>query len=107
MSIGWPVQLMRGVRHLLREGSRRIGDQGHMIAQFHREAARGFNARIGQEANDDDLLDAILLELLVEVRVGKTALSPMFLDNDVAGLRHEIWVPFATPGALCESLAFA
>jgi hypothetical protein len=33
----------------------------------------GSDAAIGQETDDDDLLYAVLLELLVEVSVGKAA----------------------------------
>ena len=43
-----------------------------MIAELHREPAE-LDAAIGQGTDDDDLLDAVLLELLVEVRVGKAA----------------------------------
>jgi hypothetical protein len=68
-----------------------------VIAEFHREPAGGFDAGIGQETDDDDLLDAVLLELLVEVSVGKAALGPVLLDDDVACSRDEIWVPFAAP----------
>jgi len=42
-----------------------------VIAELHREPAGGFDAAIGQETDDDDLLDAVLLELLVEINVGK------------------------------------
>jgi hypothetical protein len=72
---------MRGVHHLLRKSSRRIGDERYVITEFHRETAGGLDAGIGHETDKDDLLDTVLLELLVEIGVGKAALSPMFLDD--------------------------
>jgi hypothetical protein len=74
-------------------------------AEFHREPARGLDAGVRHEADEDDLLDAVLLELLIEVRVGEAALRPVLLDDDVAWLRDEVRVPFAAPGAFGEGLA--
>lgn len=62
----------RGGSHALRaEGSGGIRDQRHVIAELHAEASRGLNAAIGDEPNQDDLLDVVLLEKRIEVSIGK------------------------------------
>jgi hypothetical protein len=43
------------------------------VAEFHREPAGGFDAAISQQTDADDLLDEVLLELVVEINVGKAA----------------------------------
>src|SRR5215469_13145747 len=42
--------------------------------------------------------DAVLLEQEVQVGVGEAALPPVFLGDDITGLRLEVGVEFATPG---------
>jgi hypothetical protein len=48
--------------------------------------------------------DAVLLELEIEVSIGEAALRPVLLDDGVASLRHEIWMPFAAPAARCSAV---
>ena len=48
----------------------------------------------------------MLFELLIEIGIGEAALRPMFLDDDVAFLGHEVWMPFAAPGSFGKSLPF-
>jgi hypothetical protein len=68
-----------------------------MIAELHREAAGRLDAGIGQQADHDAVLDAVLFELLVEIGVGEAALRPMFFDDYIFLLWCEIRMPFAAP----------
>ena len=47
--------------------------------------------------------DATLLQLSIEISVGKAALRPVFASYDVAFLRHEIGVPLAAPAVFGEN----
>ena len=75
-----------------------------MIAELHPEAAGGLDAGVGNHADQDDLTDAVLLELKVEVRVGEAALRPVLMNNDVTFLRAKFWVEFPAPSAAMENL---
>jgi len=39
------------------------------------------------QPDDDQLVDAVLLELQIQVGVGETAGAPMFLSDDLTGRR--------------------
>src|SRR5207245_2350495 len=73
-----------------------------MIAEFHSKAPRGLDAGVGNHADQDDLLDTMLLELRIEIGVGEAALCPMFVDDDVPLLRSEFRIKLAAPAAGLE-----
>src|SRR5215467_4787813 len=56
------------------------------------------------ESDDDELMDAVLLELQVQVGVGEAAGTPVFLRNNLAWRRHEFRTKLATPCAVFEAL---
>jgi hypothetical protein len=58
---------------------------------------------MSDHADDDHALNAELLELLVEVRVGEPARPPVLVHDDVALLRLEIVVSSPTPPASVPS----
>ncbi len=116
MSEGRPIDHVRRMHRLSARGRRRIRHEGDVIAEFHAETAGRFDAGIRQHANDDDLFDPKLFQLVVEVCVCETALRPVLFDNDVAVLRFEIvvervppQVPLAkgwrSPAAICVRVA--
>src|SRR5271167_3409971 len=84
------------------ECCRRVPYQCHVIAEFSAAAGGGLDAGIGQHSYHDDLFDAALLELEIEVGTGKSILAPMLLDHDVARLGYEFRMPLAAPDALPE-----
>src|SRR5262245_19893501 len=57
------------------------------------------------QAYDDELMDAVLLELQIQVGVGEPAGAPMFLRDNLARRRHEFGAEFAAPRAVFEGLA--
>jgi len=89
---------------LVTERSGRVADQGHVITQLLGEAAGGINAGVGEQTDGNDMRDATLLEMKIEIRIGEAALGPVLFDNDVASLRHEVGVPLAAPASLCEGM---
>jgi hypothetical protein len=56
------------------------------------------------QPDDDELMDAVLLELQIEIRVGKAAGAPMLLGDDLARLRRELGTELAAPRAVFECL---
>src|SRR5262249_45595299 len=56
------------------------------------------------ESNDDKLVDAVLLELQVQVGVGEATGTPVLLGNNLTWRRHEFGSELATPCAVFEGL---
>ena len=100
------VQLVRRAHHLAIECRRCVLHQRDVIAEFHREAGRRLDASVRQQTDHDDVFDAVLFELLIEIGIGKAALGPMLLDDNVAFLGHEVRMPFTAPGSFGKSLPF-
>src|SRR5262249_17953876 len=63
-----------------------------------------FDAGMSDESDDDELMDAVLLELQVQVGVGEAAGTPVFLCHNLTWLRHEFGTELATPCAVFEAL---
>ena len=76
MREGRPIDFESGLHRGPTEGGGRIFDQRDVIAEFHPEASGGLDAGVGDHADQDDLTDAVLLGLKVEVRVREAALRP-------------------------------
>ena len=73
MSIGRPVQLVRRMHHLVAERGGGVAEQGHVITELHGEAAGGLNAGVGEQTDGNDMRDATLLEMKIEIRIGEGA----------------------------------
>src|SRR5215831_6499523 len=56
------------------------------------------------ESDDDELMDAMLLKLQVQVGVGEAAGTPVFLCDNLTWRRHEFGTELATPCAVFEAL---
>src|SRR5499427_6697582 len=56
------------------------------------------------ESDDDELMDAVLLELQVQVSVGEATGTPVFLGDNLTWHRHEFGTELATPCAVFEGL---
>ena len=57
------------------------------------------------ESHDDELMDAVSLELHIQIGVGKATGTPMLLGHDIARLRGEFAADLATPRAVLEGLS--
>ena len=71
MGVGRSVDGMGGVHRLMAEGGGGVPDQRDVISELHAEAAGRFDAGVGDHADQDDMTNAVLLELQVEIGVGK------------------------------------
>src|SRR5262249_2308848 len=56
------------------------------------------------ESDDDELMNAVLLELQVQVGVGEAAGTPVFLCDNLTWRRREFGTELATPCAEFEAL---
>src|SRR5262249_42061640 len=56
------------------------------------------------ESDDNELMNAVLLELQIQIGVGKAAGTPMLEGHDVAPSRCELAADLATPGPVLEGL---
>jgi hypothetical protein len=77
-----------------------------MKAQFHGESGSGLDTRVRKQADNDDVGDAMLPELLSEISVSETALSPVLLDDNITLLGCKIRMPISAPLAASERVPF-
>lgn len=77
-----------------------IADQCDMVAELHCEARCRFDTCVSKEPHEDDMSDAVLLELHVEVSIGKSALPPVLMGDDITVSRREINVKLTAPASL-------
>lgn len=98
------VQYMGCMHPICRESSGRVLDQGYVVTELHCIAAGSFDAGVGQQSDHNHLAYPMLLKMEVETGVRKAVLGPMFLDDDIARLRHKIGMPFAAPAVFRKNL---
>jgi len=98
------INVESGVHLLVRVIRRRVFDHRDVVAELGGKANGRFNAGMRYEPDDDELMDAVLLELQIQICVGETTGTPMLLSNDFARLRLELAADLATPGTVLERL---
>src|SRR5262245_20758991 len=81
------VDVEGGVHLLIRVIRRRVFDHRDLVAELGREADRCLHAGVRNQSNDNELMDAVILELQIQIGVGKATGTPMLEGHDVAGLR--------------------
>ncbi len=87
MREAWAVQLVRGAHHFFAEGRRGILDQRDVIAKLHREAAGGFDAGVGQQADHNHLDNLLPLQPEIQVGVRKAASGGLLVEADDVSCR--------------------
>src|SRR5262249_43100447 len=86
-------------------GSRgRVFHHRDLVAKLSAVAYGRLHTRMRDESDDNELMNALLLELQIQICVGKAAGTPMFEGHDVAHLRCELAADLATPGPVLEGL---
>src|SRR5262249_36958204 len=73
------------------------------VAKLSGKANRRLYARVCDQPNDNELMDAVLLELQIQVRVGETTGTPMLLRKDFAWLSCELAANLATLSVVFKS----
>src|SRR5262245_57121686 len=98
------IELERGL-HLVpavaRDG---ILHQGDLVPQLRRVANGRVDAGVRAQADHDQLVNAVFLELQIEVRVGEPTRAPVLKRHDLPRLRRELDPKGAAPGAVGEDL---
>src|SRR6516164_7638301 len=89
---------------LIRVIRRRVLYHRDVVAELGCVANGRFDAGVSYQSDHDESMDAVLLELQVQVGVGEAAGTPMFLCDNLTRRRHEFGAEFATPCAVLESL---
>src|SRR5499427_5225791 len=93
-----------GVHHLVRVIRRRVLHHGNVITELGGIAHSRFDAGMRNESDDDELMDAVLLELQVQVGVGEATGTPVFLGDNLTWRRREFGTELTTPCAVFEAL---
>src|SRR5262249_61075019 len=83
------IDVESGVHLLVRVIRRRIFYHRDLVAELGGKANGRFDAGMGYEPDDDELMDAVLLELQVQVGVGEATGTPVLLCNNLTWRRHE------------------
>src|SRR5215510_5199494 len=100
----WEIDIESGVHFFIRVIRGRVSYQRHLVAKLSGITHRCLHARVCDEPDDDEFVDAMLFELHIQIRVGKATGTPMLLGHDIARLRLELAANLATPGAVFEGL---
>jgi hypothetical protein len=104
MRIGWPIDIQGCVKRLARASRSSITNQCHVITKLHADAGSRFYTSVSYQANDDDFLLAMALELVVEVGIREAARSPVLRCNDIARMHLEVVMERTAPGAFGKDL---
>src|SRR6516164_9381498 len=75
-----------------------------LVAKLSTVAYGRLHTRMRDESDDNELMNAELLELQIQIGVGKAAGTPVLEGHDVAHLRRELAADLATPGPVLEGL---
>ena len=82
----------------------RIFDHGDLVTELDGIAYGSLDACVRDESHDDELMDAVLLELKIQISVGKATGTPMLEGHDVAWLWREFGPDLAAPRPVFEGL---
>src|SRR5262249_57528517 len=95
----------RGVHRLVRVARSRMLDHRHLVAELGSEADGGLDTGMGEESDDDESMNAVILELQIQVSVGEATGAPVFERHDIARPRLELVADLAPPRPFGERLA--
>src|SRR5262249_60313306 len=77
----------------------------NVVAELSGKANGRFDAGMSDESDDDELMDAVLLELQIQICVSEAAGTPMLGGDNLAWLGLELGTDLATPRAVFEALS--
>src|SRR6202051_1555531 len=105
VSICRAVELVGRMHHFLGVGRCRVSNQRDMVPKLLRVASGGLGTGVGEQPNENDVTDAMLLQLQIKVRISEPARAPVLFDNYVAVPRGEIRMPIPAPFAARKTMA--
>src|SRR5262245_8272234 len=77
------------MHRLVRVIRRRISYHSNVVAELGGKANGRLDAGMRYQPDDDEPMDAVLLELQIQIRVSEAAGAPMLRGDDLAGLGLE------------------
>ena len=80
----WEIDFESGVHVLIGVARGRVFYHRDLIAEFGGIANGGLHTGVRDQSHDDDFVNAVLLELQIQIRVGKAAGTPMLRGDDIA-----------------------
>src|SRR4051794_14352417 len=89
----------------IRVTRRRVSHHRDFVAKLSGVTNSGLHTGVCYQVHDDKLINALSLELQIQIGVGKTAGTPMLESHDVTRLRCEFATDLAAPRAIFESLS--
>src|SRR5579871_55226 len=98
----WEIDFESGVHVLIRVAGGRVFHHRDLIAEFGGIANSSLHTGVGDQSDDDELVNAVFLELHIQIRVGETAGTPMLRGHHIACVRFESGANLAAPGAIFE-----
>jgi hypothetical protein len=81
VGMGRTGQFVRRMHPFFGESRRRVTHERDMVSRLHRIATCRLNTGVGQQANNDDVTDAVLFQLLIEICIREPALTPVLLER--------------------------
>src|SRR5262249_6228384 len=78
------IDVERGVHLFIREIRGRVFNHRDLVAELSGKANRRFDAGMCYESDDDELMDAVLFELQIQICVGESTGTPMLRGNNLA-----------------------
>src|SRR5262245_10008613 len=99
------IDIERGAHVLVRVVGRRVAHDGNLVAKLSGIADRRLDAGMRDESDHDELVDAVLLELQIQISVGEAAGAPVLQSDDLAWFGREFGTQLATPCAVFEGLS--
>jgi len=84
---------------------RRVSDHCDVVAQLKRITNSCFHTRVCNKTNHYELMDAMSLELQIQIGVSETTGTPMLLNYNLTRLRCELLADLTSPRAVFERLA--
>ena len=93
----WDVDFERGVHVFIGVARSRVLHHGDLIAELGGIANGGLHAGVRDQPHDDEFVNAVFLELQIQIRVGETAGTPMLRSHDIARARFKTGADLAAP----------
>jgi hypothetical protein len=85
----WEIDFESGVHVLIGVACGRVFHHRDLIAELGVIANGGLHTGVRDQSHDDEFVNAVFLELQIQIRVGETAGTPMLGGHDIARVRFE------------------